>query len=107
MLHHYVIVRSDVPVGTLAAQIVHAAGESSDRVPKGTRAVVLETSSEKSLLRIERKLRRVGASFHAVREPDAPWNGALMAIGINPTNRDDEAFAPTRKVLRRLRLLRK
>jgi len=39
---HYVIVRRDLPRGLLAAQVVHAAGESSPGgIPEGTHAVVL------------------------------------------------------------------
>jgi peptidyl-tRNA hydrolase len=83
--HHYVIARRDLPVGVLAAQIIHAAGESSPgNLPEGTIAVALGASSEKHLERIERKLRRSSIPHRAIREPDAPWNGALMAIGICP-----------------------
>jgi hypothetical protein len=33
---------------------------------------------------LEEKLRRLSIPHRAIREPDAPWNGALMAIGIEP-----------------------
>jgi hypothetical protein len=33
---------------------------------------------------LEEKLRRLCIPHAAIREPDAPWNGALMAIGIEP-----------------------
>jgi len=80
-----VIVRADLPRGTLAAQVVHAAGESSPgRLPAGTRAVVLATRDESHLLQVELALRRLAIPHHAIREPDPPHLHALMAIGIVP-----------------------
>lgn len=69
----------------MAAQIVHAAGESSpgDLEP-GTNAVVLSVPDEASLLALEHKLRCGLVGHAAIREPDAPWNGALTAIGLVP-----------------------
>jgi len=84
VLHHYVIVRADLPLGVLGAQIVHAAGESSDRVPSGTHAVCLSVPDEEALVRIEERLDRYDVPHVAIREPDAPYHGALMTIGIPP-----------------------
>lgn len=76
--------RRDLPVGFLAAQVVHAAGESSPGdLPCGTIAVVLVASPEE-LEALERRLAREGIAHVAIREPDAPWNGMLTAIGIAP-----------------------
>jgi hypothetical protein len=101
--HHYVIARRDLPVGVLAAQIIHAAGESSPGdLPTGTIAVALGAKSESHLGFIEAKLRRSSIPHRAIREPDAPWNGALMAIGIHPV----EDREPLRKVTSGLPLIK-
>lgn len=84
-LTHYVVVRSDLPLGVLAAQIVHAAGESSPgNLPEATRAVVLTVAGEEALERLFARLARAQVAYRAIREPEAPWNGALMAIGVVP-----------------------
>lgn len=82
------IVRRDLPIGTLAAQIIHAAGESSPgNLPEDTFAVALAVDSELQLLSIEQKLKSKNIPHAAIREPDAPWLGQLMAIGIAPCDR--------------------
>lgn len=88
-LYHYCIVRRDLPIGVIAAQLVHAAGESAQliEVPPHTHAVVLSVPDEEHLLHYEKKLIRAGVQFSAIREPDAPWNGQLMTIGIRPQPR--------------------
>jgi peptidyl-tRNA hydrolase len=77
-------------LGAIAAQLVHAAGESSPgNLPEGTIAVVLSAKDEQQLLDIEQKLIQKGVAHKAVREPDPPWNGQLMAIGVVPGRRGD------------------
>lgn len=44
------------------------------------------------LKRYERGLTLAGVPHCAIREPDAPWNGALMAIGVWPG--DKATLAP-------------
>jgi len=84
-LTHYCILRQDLPLGTLAAQLIHAAGESSQgSLPPNTYAVALAAKSEEHLIFLEDKLRRLSIPHVAIREPDSPWDGALMAIGIQP-----------------------
>lgn len=100
-LYHYVIVRSDLPIGTIVAQTIHAAGESGGRVPKGTHAVALSVPHERALRRLEDRLVGMGIAHAAIREPDPPHFGALMAIGLEPT-RDPEI----RRALRKLPLLK-
>lgn len=79
------IVREDLPRGTLAAQIVHAAGESSPGdLPTNTFAVALAARDEAHLQEIERQLVARKIPHRAIREPDAPWSNALMAIGVVP-----------------------
>ena len=82
---HYVVVRSDLPLGFLAAQVVHGAGESSPgNLDSGTNAVVLAVPDEAALLALERKLQLAGVAHVAIREPDSPWLGALTCIGLVP-----------------------
>lgn len=102
-LTHYCVVRIDLPRGTLAAQLIHAAGESAGQaLAPGTIAVALAAGGEDELHAIERELVARGIPHRAIREPDPPWNGALMAIGIQPVV-DRAAVAP---VTGRLKLLR-
>jgi hypothetical protein len=91
-------------LGTIVAQTIHAAGESSPGgkfLPPDTRAIALAVPDEQALLRLEDDLKNAGIKFRAIREPDAPWNGALMAIGITPVVRDS-----VRHLLGRLELIR-
>lgn len=74
----------------MAAQIVHAAGESSPgNLSPGTSAVVLTVPDKPALHALSKRLRIAGASFVAIEEPDAPWNGALMALGVTPGRKED------------------
>lgn len=86
---HYCIIRNDLPPGVVAAQLVHAAGESSmGNLPPHTKAVVLSVDSEEDLKNLEVKLAKANLPHRAIREPDHPWNGQLMAIGLEPTGRN-------------------
>lgn len=86
---HYVLVREDLPRGVLAAQIVHAAGESSPGgLAEGTYAVVLSVKDESSLEREAKRLRARGVDLVEIRETDAPYGGALMAIGLVPARKE-------------------
>lgn len=95
---HYIIVRSDLPFGTIAAQVAHAAARSAilrfngDVQPNIDHAmvVVLEARSPQHISAILQRLNRFEnewLNFVPVYEPDLPWNGALMAIGIAPGHR--------------------
>lgn len=137
-LTHYIVVRRDLPLGVLAAQVTHAAGESFYKLacvaqgehpvfnrevagaspaagstsfpgssvqsaspqgvevagsipargatfdPSETYAIVLGARNESRLLKLERALREAGVPHVAVREPDSPYNGQLMAVGLVP-----------------------
>lgn len=86
-LTHYVIVRADLPIGFLAAQVVHAAGESSPgRLPEGTNAVVLAVPNEAALRAMAERLAAASVAHVVVHEPDAPWNGQMTAIGLFPVS---------------------
>jgi hypothetical protein len=82
--------------------VVHAAGESArlaERLPPGTHAVVLGATGAQ-LLALERQLGAAGVPHAAIREPDPPYCGALLAIGVRPAPR-----ASLRRHLAKLRLL--
>lgn len=79
------IVREDLPRGVLAAQLIHAAGESSPGgLPTHTFAVALAARDQPHLEFLEQKLLERKIPHRAIREPDAPWDNALMAIGLEP-----------------------
>ncbi|NVB36558.1 hypothetical protein G6O69_01850 [Pseudenhygromyxa sp. WMMC2535] len=79
------MVREDLPRGVLAAQLIHAAGESAPGgLASGTIAVALAARDEGHLVALERELLRLAIPHRAIREPDPPWDGALMAIGLEP-----------------------
>lgn len=88
--------------------MAHAAGESASAwtlatgaaLPDDTHVVVLEVADESSLLEVEERLRFHAIPFVAVREPDPPHFGALVALGTYPLPRKTVGG-----VLRRLRLL--
>lgn len=98
-LTHYCIVRNDMPLGNICAQLVHAAGESSPgNLPKGTYAVVLQVPNEEALMQIHKQLLQYSIQHKLIREPDL--NDQATAIGIIPQER-----SPTiKKVLRKLYL---
>jgi hypothetical protein len=102
VLTHYCVVRDDLPRGVLAAQLIHAAGESGAG-QRGLYAVALVVRGEAELLLVEDRLRFHEVPFRAIREPDPPWCGQLMAIGVVPMARDDRDL---RRVLQRLPLLK-
>lgn len=84
---HYIIVRSGLPVGIQAAQVAHAAGESSPgNLETGTYAIVLQAGSD-TLSELEQRLKDAGVSHRAIRECDAPYSGDLLAIGLRPERR--------------------
>lgn len=101
-LSHYCIVRDDLPRGVIAAQLVHAAGESAGELAPHTRAVVLAVPDERSLVHVAARLRDLGVAHRLIREPDPPWCGAAMAIGVVPIADHDRR---ARCVLARLPLL--
>lgn len=99
---HYIIVRPDLPVGLLAAQVTHAAGESAAlrTPPAGCHAVVL-AASEAELHRLARLLPEKCIPFRAVYEDTAPYEDALMAIGIAPMTPEAHRWLSHLPLLRR------
>lgn len=93
------VVRGDLPKGVLAAQVCHAAGESSPgNLPEGTYAVVL---TSEQLEELSAELGARGVKHKRIIENDAPYAGELMALGLEPAPR-----SALKRHLRQLRLLR-
>lgn len=97
-INHYVIVRSDLPFGSIVAQAIHAAGETGP-VPPGTYAIALAASDEQALAEIEARLLFHKIPHVAIREPDL--GNSLTAIGLFPV----EDRRTVRRYLKGLRLL--
>lgn len=94
--------RRDLPLGVLAAQILHAGGESSPgSLPEGTHAVVLSVPDEHALRCVAARLELARIPFVRVIEDDAPWTGQLMALGLAPARKE-----AVRRCLSSLPLLR-
>jgi peptidyl-tRNA hydrolase len=70
-------------------------------VPSGTYAVALQVEDEAALLVLSAALTEAGFTHTLIREPDAPWLGQAMAIGLPPQPRE-----PLRPVLGHLKLFK-
>ena len=99
------IVRDDVPLGVQLAQTIHAAGWSAQlpaaRATAPPTIAVALAASPRELADLGRTLAAAGVPHVLVHEPDEPWRGALMAIGVVPASR-----ALVRRYLAHLRLVR-
>ena len=84
-LHHYCILRKDLDIGALAAQLLHAAGESN---PGGLHSFAVALWSN-DLEVIEAKLIEAEIPHASIRESDPPFYGELVAIGIHPCIRKE------------------
>lgn len=86
----------------MVAQTIHAAGESvREAVPSNTYAVALKARDEAQLVELYARLEAAGIPCTLIREPDSPWLGQAMALGISPCDR-----TLVRKYLSQLPLLR-
>ena len=71
----------------LAAQVTHAAGESSPGgLPAGTYAVVLAAGPEQ-LAALAERLTAAGVPHRAIVENDGDLAGQITAIGVEPQRR--------------------
>lgn len=92
--------RSDLPRGIQAANIIHAAGESGP-APRGTHAVCLTVPTEEALRAVADRLDAARIPYVSIVETDAPYTDSLMAIGCAPAGKE-----ALRRVLSALPLLR-
>jgi hypothetical protein len=94
-LTQYVVVRRDLDPLRIAIDTGHAAGEAFyefaklSLAPEGfnpnkTTLILRGARNENKLLKLEQQLIEKRVPHVAVREPMAPWNGQLMAIGLVP-----------------------
>jgi hypothetical protein len=89
VIAHYCLTRADIPIGLQAAQLIHAAGESSPgSLSPHTYAIALTCSDETSLQALSEKLFFAGIKHKRIVESVAPWTGQLMALGIPPASRN-------------------
>jgi hypothetical protein len=107
-MHHYCLVRADMPLGDQFAQLLHAAGRSVQYQlgeDDNTHAVALTATNEEALLRLSYQLDHESPRpipHVLVREPDPPYNGQVTALGICPQIRDKRL----RKLLAKFPLIR-
>lgn len=101
VLIHYVIVRRDLPLGVMAAHLIHAAGESGAEwghlysplgLPDNTIAVALEATDEPHLKDIRVYLQgqglHEGIDIFTIIESGGTFEGQFMAVGLLPMKRD-------------------
>lgn len=73
-----------------AANLIHAAGESSPgNLPDSTYAVALTCADEVGLRSLAARLTAMGVRHRAIIESDGPYAGQLMAIGCSPGPRKE------------------
>lgn len=96
---HYCVALDTLTHGQRCAQLIHAAGDTGP-APEGCYAVALEASA-RELLKLESQLRSASIPYRAIREPDPPFNGELVAIGIFPCLRES-----VNKYTKRLRVIK-
>lgn len=89
-LIHYILVRKDLPLGVMAAMVTHAAGESAALHEnfRGCVACVLEAKNESALKEAIKTFELADLQYVVVSEPSPPYDGAFMAIGVVPGERD-------------------
>ncbi|HUJ57016.1 MAG TPA: hypothetical protein VLX92_00830 [Kofleriaceae bacterium] len=85
------IVRADAPLGVQLAQTIHAAGQSAQlpgaRTASPPTVAIALASPPAELAELAAALAAAGVRHVCVHEPDDPWRGALMAIGVVPSPR--------------------
>lgn len=70
--------------------LIHAAGESSPgNLDEGTYAIALTVPDEGAMRAVSARLKLAGVSHVRVTEPDAPYSGQLMALGLVPARKED------------------
>lgn len=80
--------RRDIPRGVQAAQITHAAGESSPGdLASGTYAVVLTVPDEAELRALSARLHTKEIRHRTICENAPAYAGQAMAIGAEPAPR--------------------
>jgi len=68
----------------MVAQTIHAAGESSSKLPSGTIAVALAAEDELELQQLQERLQDAGIDHTPIIEGEGSHSGQLMAVGLCP-----------------------
>ena len=75
--------------GVTACQAAHAAGESvRTTAPADTHVVALVADTSADLEALAARLADAGVRYVLIREPDEPYNGAAVALGTEPGDRE-------------------
>jgi len=83
------IVRRDLPLGAIVAQVAHAAGNSSPgNLPAHTIVVVLGVPDEPRLEAVAKRLTLAGVEFVRVVEDTPPYSRQLIALGCKPGRKE-------------------
>lgn len=99
-LTHYIIIREDLPSNIALVQAIHAASESGP-TKKGDYAIALAAIDEPHLEQIESQLISHNIPHISIREPDEPYCGQIMAIGLVPV----QERKSVRRVVGKLKLV--
>lgn len=85
----YCITRADIPHGPQSAQLMHATREATAGMAANPHeyAIALTEPDEAALEALSFRLFQLGIPHKRIIEPDAPYNGQLMALGIPPMPR--------------------
>jgi hypothetical protein len=77
-------------IGVAASQAAHAARESVRDLPHDpeTHVAILMAESSDQLVAISLELKVAGLHHVLICEPDPPYNGSAVAIGIEPMERE-------------------
>lgn len=78
---HYCIIRRDLSLGLMAANIQHAAGETGP-AHEHVHAVTLMAKDEVSLRAMAARFDKLGKRYHPIIECDGAHAGQMMAIGF-------------------------
>ena len=91
----YVLVRKDLPVYVQMVNVGHACGEAILSAPISKRTILrlLHVADEAELLQYRDKLTSKGFTVAVVYEPDAPYNGAAMALATEPLTERTSAIS--------------
>lgn len=89
---HYIVLHRSCGnrPGIAAAQAAHAAAESIQTlpVPADTFVCVLRADTSEEIEKLSTVLRDADIFHTVIREPDEPYNGAAVALGVEPTERE-------------------
>lgn len=87
-LYQYVVLHQSLrnSIGAACAQTRHASAESIRQlpVPDDTHAAILMVDTSAQLEALAVKVRAAGIQCALIREPDPPYEGAAVALGIEP-----------------------